>query len=279
MNTEKRNVLVTISEMYDEIFKAEQKVADYILKNPEKTIISNVSELANYSGVSDATVIRLCKHLGFSGYYELKSSLAREIGQNDHSATDDRKTLKSSVGAYFRTMGDRVAEIGSVVQEDVFQRAVELLCRSSRVYSIALGNTAPLAMYFGFRLERLGLCCSMNLQPEYFVNHINLAREGECVLAISRTGTTKSVIRAMEFAKEKGLKIIAVTAYRYSPMTRLADYVLLSFPDNTSVEKDSLSRLNETVVLDVLLDALEERLLPENALKETPEMILSSDKY
>ena len=66
-NTEQKNVLITITEKYDEIFKAEKKVADFILKNPEVAVNANVSELANYSGVSDATVIRLCKHLGYSG--------------------------------------------------------------------------------------------------------------------------------------------------------------------------------------------------------------------
>ena len=51
-NTEQKNVLITITEKYDEIFKAEKKVADFILKNPEVAVNANVSELANYSGVS-----------------------------------------------------------------------------------------------------------------------------------------------------------------------------------------------------------------------------------
>lgn len=82
-NTEQKNVLITITEKYDEIFKAEKKVADFILKNPEVAVNANVSELANYSGVSDATVIRLCKHLGYSGYYQMKICLSRDMGSRD----------------------------------------------------------------------------------------------------------------------------------------------------------------------------------------------------
>ncbi|MCC8141030.1 MAG: MurR/RpiR family transcriptional regulator [Lachnospiraceae bacterium] len=275
----KKNVLNTIAEMYDEIFKAEQKVADYILANPERTITANVSELANFSGVSEATVIRLCKHLGFSGYYELKICLSRDIGSQTPSAKSEKQLLETSTGAYFQTIGGRIAQIGDSMDEEVFRGAVKLLVESKRIHVIALGNTSPVAMYAGYRLERLGLRCSMSLQPEYYVNHINLAQEGECVLAISRSGTTKTVIRTMEFAKEKGLKIVAVTGYRYSPMSYLADYLLLTFPDREDAAKDSLSRLNEMALLDVLLDAIEMDKAPDDSILKTPEMVLSSDKY
>ena len=64
METGENNVFETIRERYDSIFEAEKKVADYILEYPEKAVDYNVSELADVSGVSDATVIRMCKHIG-----------------------------------------------------------------------------------------------------------------------------------------------------------------------------------------------------------------------
>ena len=56
-----------IREKYNQIFMAERKVADFVLENPERAVNANVSELANLSGVSDATVIRFCKRIGFQG--------------------------------------------------------------------------------------------------------------------------------------------------------------------------------------------------------------------
>ena len=60
-NTEQKNVLITITEKYDEIFKAEKKVADFILKNPEVAVNANVSELANYSGVSILAILGIIR--------------------------------------------------------------------------------------------------------------------------------------------------------------------------------------------------------------------------
>ena len=72
-----REVLEVIKEQYDYIFSAERKVADFVLQNPQKAVDSNVSELAKQSGVSDATVVRMCHHIGYTGYYQFRISLAR----------------------------------------------------------------------------------------------------------------------------------------------------------------------------------------------------------
>jgi DNA-binding MurR/RpiR family transcriptional regulator len=44
-----------------------------------------------------------------------------------------------------------------------------------QVHIIAVGNTSPLSQYMGFRLGRLGIKCTYNVLPEYFMNHVNLA--------------------------------------------------------------------------------------------------------
>ena len=57
--SEGKTVVEMIREKYNQIFMAERKVADFVLENPERAVNANVSELANLSGVSDATVIQI----------------------------------------------------------------------------------------------------------------------------------------------------------------------------------------------------------------------------
>ena len=54
-----QEVLTVIRENYTEIFPAEKKVADLILRKPQEVVNSKVSELARASGVSDATIVRM----------------------------------------------------------------------------------------------------------------------------------------------------------------------------------------------------------------------------
>ncbi|MBQ7448049.1 MAG: MurR/RpiR family transcriptional regulator, partial [Eubacterium sp.] len=67
-----REVLEVIRERYADLFPAEKKTADFVLQNPPAAVTMNVAELAKASGVSDATIVRLCHHLGYSGYYQFR---------------------------------------------------------------------------------------------------------------------------------------------------------------------------------------------------------------
>lgn len=279
METENKNVLQTITEKYDQIFQAEKKVADFILKNPELAVNANVSELADYSGVSDATVIRLCKHLGYQGYYQMKICLSRDIGRRD-LAIRRRDLKETSVGATFKDMAGYIAAIGNIIDEKTFLECMKLIRKCSVLHLAAVGNTSPLCMYCGYRMERIGIRCSFNLQAEYYMNHISLGSPQDVLLAVSWSGTSKSVVQAVNLAKEKGMKTIAVTGYSRSPLARIADYLLLSAEEGGSEGRYSRhSRIAEMAVLEVLLYKMERALKKETDDVTDAEMMLSDTKY
>ena len=137
----------------------------------------------------------------------------------------------------------------------------------------------PLAQYMGFRLGRLGIKSTYNVAPEYFLNHVNLADEGDILIAISQSGTSRQVIQGMELGKEKGLKMIAITAVGQSPVSDLADYVLLSagVEGSFSYYKD-YAHLNETAIIDALLNFVTNEELIKTRNADKPEIILSEYK-
>ena len=75
-NILKREVLSVMREKYETLSLAERKVADFVVKNPYKTIDCNVANLAKLSGVSDATIVRMCHHIGYTGYYQFRITLS-----------------------------------------------------------------------------------------------------------------------------------------------------------------------------------------------------------
>jgi DNA-binding MurR/RpiR family transcriptional regulator len=276
---QERTVIETIKEHYNHIFLAEKKVADFILENPEVAVNANVSELANYSGVSDATVIRLCKHIGYEGYYQLKICLSRDLGRMQVSDVDLENLTGDKVSSLLYSFASNLIAIGKNLDQKKLLECVNLIKTCKQVHMVAVGNTSPLAQYMGFRLGRLGVKCTYNMVPEYFMNHVNLADVDDIVVAISQSGSSKQVVQALELAKEKGLKIIAITGHEYSPVSRLADYLLLSSADEQSFNYyKSYSRLRETAVIDTLLHFVinEETIAANKADK--PEIILSEYK-
>lgn len=274
---EQKTVVETIMEMYDKIFRAEKKVADFILNHPDIAVQSNVSELAEQSGVSDATVIRLCKHLGYDGYYQMKICLSRDMGRREEHLKKDPQEM-STMSGIFKELAEAMIISGAAIDEKIFEEAIEVIKASSMVHLVATGNTSPLCMYNGPRMERLGIRCTYSLLPEHYLNHINIAAKTDIVLAISGSGTSRNVVNALELAKEKGLKTIAITGYRHSPVSRLADYLLLSASGSMNGHRYALtSRLSELAVFEALILGLEQATSEGGELTE-PELILSETK-
>ena len=70
------DVFETISQSYYELTTAERKAADYVMKNRDKTQYLSIGELAEESGVAEATVSRFCRRLGYKGYNAFKLAIA-----------------------------------------------------------------------------------------------------------------------------------------------------------------------------------------------------------
>nr|MBO2485199.1 MurR/RpiR family transcriptional regulator [Bacillota bacterium] len=268
--------LEVIRAHYPKLFPAEQKVAAFILEHPEEAVDANVSELANLSGVSEATVVRMCKRVGYEGHYQFRLSLARELGrqqapQGNGVSLDDSSDV-------FRLFANEFIEIGSKIGGKNLEKCVAMIRSAGCVHLAAVGNASPFAQYMGFRLGRLGIRASYNLLPEYFMNHINLAGKDDIVIAISQSGSSKSVLQAMELAKKKGLGTIAITAHAFSPISRLADCLLLSAGTKKRFDyARPHSYLNEMAVIDAVLYLLA-REQSNDSSASTPEILLSETK-
>jgi DNA-binding MurR/RpiR family transcriptional regulator len=276
---EEKTVVENIKENYDQIFMAEKKVADFILANPERAVNANVSELANLSDVSDATVIRLCKRIGYQGYYQLRISLSRDLGSIMGKDYQEQQAVENTVKGLFQNFAYQLTAIGKQISDDKMQQCVNLIKSCNYVHLVAVGNTSTLAKYMGFRLGRLGIRCTYNDLPEYFLNHVNLAQKDDIVFAISQSGSSRSVVQALELAKEKGLKIIAVVGCEYSPISRLADCLLLSVSEEQTFDYyKNYSHLKETAVIDAILHFVTDEDKIKASSANTPEIILSETK-
>lgn len=263
---DEKDVLEVIRSKYDELFPAERKTADYVLSHADETVLSNVSELARASGVSDATIIRLAHHLGYTGYYQFRLALSRDLGkkqlQDAADAAEEERGGESAVpgnmlGRMFEQYASRITRVGQGLDMECLFHCVSLIGQANAVHIIAVGNTSNIGAYMGFRLERLGVRCTCSRMPEYFINHISLARENDIVLAISKSGSSRRVMDAMKLARDKKLKMILISADRQSPAAALADYVLdsgggvrLDFEER----KRGFSYLNEFITAEALIE-------------------------
>lgn len=271
-----QEALSVLRMQYDNLFSAGKKIADYVLSNPEKAVDCNVSELAKASGVSDATVVRMCHQIGYTGYYQFRIALSKNVGQKQLESKNKTVSKEDNV---FGELAESINSLDNYISDELIKKCVELIKKAHTVHVVAVGNTMTLSQYLGFRLERMGIRSSYVNVPEYYINHINLSHPDDIILAVSKSGISKTVIRALELARERGLKSIVITGAANSEVANMADISLVTSEKSEpfSIRK-SYVYLKEFAVIEAILDYLENEDKNPNVDVDRPESVLSEYK-
>lgn len=164
------------------------------------------------------------------------------------------------------------------------ERAASLLIgtfeRKCRVYACGNGGSMCDAMHFAeeltgrYRKNRMGLAASAISDPSHltcvgndygyeyvFSRYIEShGREGDCLIAISTSGTSRNIIRAAIAAKSLGVKVIAMTGKPTSELESIAD-VCICTPAGAFADRVQELHIK---VLHIFIELIERRFFPEN---------------
>lgn len=117
------------------------------------------------------------------------------------------------------------AEIAGVIakmDEDDLIAARDVITRGSRVYAAGEGRSGFQARSFAMRMMHIGYTSYMMGETICPSMH-----EGDVLLAISGSGTTRRTVEDAEAAKKLGVRVVAVTSKPESPLAAAADAVIV----------------------------------------------------
>jgi len=246
-----------------------RQVAEQVLADTSATASLTVTELAVASGVSEATVIRFCKAIGFAGYPQLRLALAAETGRAQGADRGDRD-LASDIGP-----GDNLAKVvekiafadaraveetGAQLDIVMLERVVEALVRAQRVDLYGVGASAFVALDFQHKLHRIGRVAFAWSDTHVALTSAALLRPGDVAIGISHTGTTTDTIDAVTEARARGATTVALTNFPRSPIARAAEHVLTTAARETTFRSGATaSRLAQLTVVDCLFVGVAQR--------------------
>lgn len=270
------SVLENIRRQFDRMHNAEKKVASFILENPALALESNVSEMAEHSGVSDATVVRFCQKLGYSGFFQMKLRLSHDMAQDRLLQINNGSQQPGSAREKISVLANTILSISQRVSTEVFQSCADAINRSPTVIVVGNGYDKILASDIIYRLTRMGIRCSGGGYSETDFENIHLGQKGEVAIFVSRNGEDRKTIDEMRLATECGLVTIAITDVSKCPMVQYADYALSTGiqHDSRMIENYTPSHLNMMVLVDTLFQYVAQRHTNFDYL----DVVLSSDR-
>ena len=127
-----------------------------------------------------------------------------------------------------------------LVEEDI-ANFIEVITTADNIFVTGAGRSGLAAKAFAMRLMHLGL--SSYVVGETISPAIN---EGDCILAISGSGETNTIVTAAKISKKRGAKVLALTSYPKSSLGQLADCVIL-VKGRTKVEVDDENYLKRQI--------------------------------
>lgn len=249
----KTSVIENIKHNFEELFPAEKKTAQYILDHLEEVTLLNISQLAKKAHASEASIVRMAKHLGYNGFFQTRLLLSNDVAQKDSDMLNNAPLLTSE--KIFSACANRIRSLSSFISTNDLLCAAKLICEARICHIIGAGNTIPIASDLGFRLQRNGQSCMYSSLPEQYFNNIALGDSSDLVIAISRSGASTQVLKALSLAKKKEMKILVITA---DPNSQIMDFsdAILQINDTNEMHDQNVradSHLLELAVNDALI--------------------------
>ena len=249
----KTSVIENIKHNFEELFPAEKKTAQYILDHLEEVTLLNISQLAKKAHASEASIVRMAKHLGYNGFFQMRLLLSNDVAQKDSDMLNNAPLLTSE--KIFSACANRIRSLSSFISTNDLLCAAKLICEARICHIIGAGNTIPIASDLGYRLQRNGQSCMYSSLPEQYFNNIALGDSSDLVIAISRSGASTQVLKALSLAKKKEMKILVITA---DPNSQIMDFsdAILQINDTNEMHDQNVradSHLLELAVNDALI--------------------------
>jgi len=251
-----KSVFQRIQEAKRSFRKSEEKVADYILAYSADAVNLPITELAERIGVSEATIVRMCKKIGYRGFHELKINLAIEtvkpiqvvherISENDGIDV----VLQKLMDAVKRTLQSTM----DVLSTDELKKAVDRLARARSILFFGLGGSGPVAQDAAHKFMKLGKPVTAYTDSHMQAMAASLVTPSDAVVAISHTGSSRDVVEALALAREKGASTIGISHYARSPIDKVIDIKLSTSSWETLYRMESTSsRIAQLAIIDTL---------------------------
>lgn len=272
----RRPVLPHLKGILASLNPTERMIADCVLADPEKVVISSIAAIKEDCGASVGSIVAFCRRLGMKGFAEFKIALARDLAQSGLPAGQARQNGSIFEGV-FHFHAQSLVETLQVNSQATFERAAQLLEKASKIEFFSIGLSYPVAYTASSKLMLIGMPAATQFDSHLQLITATQMRAGNVAFGISCSGATRETVQCLQVAKSKGATTICLTNAMNSPITATSDLCLYATPSEINYFQAPLaSRITQLAVIDALFVhlALKSRNRTAGRLQQSGEALL-----
>jgi len=244
-----------VQHLQSELSPAEQRVAQLVIEHPRKVLSEPIAEIAKLADVSQPTVIRFCRSLGFSGLADFKLKFAgsltgtipvrhSQVRMTDSTHDLSAKVIDNTVSAILK-FRDQL-DVNSI------DRAIDILRRAKRVEFYAMGNSRVVALDGQHKFFRFRIPTSSYGDAHLFALAAELLGPGDVVIAISTTGQLPELLDAVDVARAAGADVIAITSSKSALARKASVCLAVDHSEDSTTFLSMISRILQLLLIDIM---------------------------
>lgn len=239
----------------------ERKIASHFEELGDDVITKTLSDLSSETAVSEATIYKFVKKLGFKGFQDFKISVASnlsttkpeeenltaftDISKNDSPEVVAQKVIKSS---QMSLEGLRYA-----LKEESLTATLDLMYASKSLHFIGQGGSSIVALDCYHKFIRSQFRCNYIFDYPMQLSYSTKLDETDCVFLFSHSGNTIETIEIAKTLRQNHVKIISLTGNPSSPLVGLSDVSFVIFSEESAFRSETLtSRILYLTLIDIL---------------------------
>lgn len=232
------NIILYIKNNMSGFSKRQKMIGSYIVEHYDKAAYMTAAKLSEEVGVSESTVVRFSAELGFDGYQKLQRVL-QEVTQSKLTSVQRMEIASKRIGEQsvltdvLETDMEKIQKTLLEIDRSEFERAVRVLSNAKKIYIVGARSASALAsfaaFYFNLIFDEVKVIHTTS-SSDIFEQLLRL-ESGDVLFGISFPRYSKSTIKAMEYAKERGAAVIGLTDSLNSPLVKQTTHCLIARSD------------------------------------------------
>ena len=266
-----KDILSVIQTNMSTFSKGQKLIAGFILESYDKAAFMTASRLGKTVNVSESTVVRFAAELGYDGYPAMQKALQEMIRNKLTSiqrieVSNDRIGNQDILSMVMQSDVEKIRMTLEDMDRDSFDRAVDSIVSARRIYILGVRSASAiasfLAFYFNLIFEDVVHIHSTSVS-EVFEQLLRIGPR-DVIIGISFPRYSRRTVKAMEFARDRGAQVVAITDSETSPLAATATHTLMAKSDMASFVDSLVAPLS---LVNALIVALGRR--KNNDLSET----------
>lgn len=265
------NLLARLRSNMEPLSPKLRTIAQHILDHPAEVQFQTITDLARSTATSEATVVRLCRDMGFRGYSDFRMALAIDLSQSSPSApTNDND---SPINAAVQQATTALQDTAKLLDKNELEQICDQVHQASHIHCVGVGASGIVAEYLAYRLLRIGKNATMYDDTHLAVMKAVRSEQSDLWFAVSSSGSTTEVLQTVKQARQKGCPVALLSNIRHSPMASEATNLLVGArPEGPLTGGAFASKVSALLLVDVIINHLVSQYPKyQDAIKQTAE--------